>query len=171
MDRVTITGIPPFDGVFELDLSTRVFSTLEWRWIKKISGYLPLTIQDGLEGGDPDIFVVMACIALYRAGRIAKEQVFAAADQLSEPPFDGAAIQIVVGEPEEEADERPPFSSPMTNGSESSSDGVRSEPESSSSSGGSLGASNGESNALSPLPTGDPGSATSAGFDRATSES
>ena len=172
MDRVIVTGIPPFDGEFELDLSTRVFSTLEWRWIKKISGYLPLTIQEGLEGGDPDIFVVMACIALYRSGRITKEQVYNVSDVLAEPPFDGAAIQIIVGERDEEAgDERPPVSSPMTSGDESSLDVGQSESESSSSSGGSLGESNGASSALSPLPIGDRGSETSAGFDRATSES
>jgi hypothetical protein len=166
MDRVVITGIPPFDGEFELDLSTRVFSTLEWRWIKKISGYLPLTIQDGLEGGDPDIFVVMAIVALYRSGKIAKEQVFAVADVLAEPPFDGSAIQIIVGEPEQEADEdRPPASSPTTNGAESSLDVGQSEDESSSSSGTSLGESNGESSAPTPLRIGNPGSETSAGFD------
>jgi hypothetical protein len=172
MDRVIVTGVPPFDGEFELDLSTRVFSTLEWRWIKKISGYLPLTIQEGLEGGDPDIFVVMACIALYRAGRITKEQVYAAAETLAEPPFDGAAIQIIVGERDEEAgDERPPASSPMTSGEPSSLDVGRSEIESSSSSGGSLGESNGASSAPIPLRIGDPGSETSAASDRATSES
>ena len=32
-------------------------TTLEWRWVKKVSGYLPGTIGDGVDGGDPDIFV------------------------------------------------------------------------------------------------------------------
>src|SRR5262252_5063885 len=118
MDRVIVSGIPPFDGEFELDLSTRVFSTLEWRWIKKISGYLPLTIQQGLEGGDPDIFVVMAVIALYRAGKIQREQAYMAADALAEPPCDGSAIQIFVGESEQPGDVRPPASSPTTNGAQ-----------------------------------------------------
>jgi len=171
MDRVIVSGIPPFDGEFELDLSTRVFSTLEWRWIKKISGYLPLTIQEGLEGGDPDIFVVMAVIALYRAGKIQREQAYMTADLLAEPPFDGSAIQIIVGESEQPGDDRPPASSPTTNGEQKSLDVGQSESESTPSSGTSHGESNGASSALSPPPTGDLGSETSAVFDPATSES
>ena len=105
MARIVITGIPPYDGDYELD-SDRAFNAREWRWIKKVSGYMPLTVSEGFEGGDPDLFVALAIIAMAREGRVTKDEGLRVADVLAEAPFDGAAITMVGDEPVE-ADEIP----------------------------------------------------------------
>ena len=104
MARIIIKGVPPFDGDYELD-ADRAFNAREWRWIKKVSGYMPLTVGDGFEGGDPDLFVALAVIAMCRSGKVDRERGLEVADQLAEAPFDGASI-IMVGD-EVEADELP----------------------------------------------------------------
>lgn len=94
MTKILITGIRPWDGEYELD-DDRSFNTREWAWIKKVSGYLPLTIQEGFAGGDPSLFVALAAIAMCRSGRIERDQGLRVADELSEAPFDGASITLV----------------------------------------------------------------------------
>lgn len=124
-NRVVIT-VPRYKGEYELDADGEPFTTLEWRWIKKISGYLPLTIADGLAGGDPDVVLALAVIALVRAGKVDRQQALDAADTLADAPVDGAAIQLLASVEEEAADESPPdqppaISPPSRNGGESSS--------------------------------------------------
>lgn len=132
-----IQGVRPYDGEYELDTG-RAFNAREWRWIKKVSGYMPLTISDGLGGGDPDLVVAMAVIAMCRDGKIDREDGLRVADELSETPFDGAAILLIgdeVGDdeippaltskPDEPSQsgllEKPTFSGePSTSGSERS---------------------------------------------------
>ena len=97
MTKLVITGIPPWDGAYDLD-PDRPFNTREWRWIKQISGYMPLTISEGFGGGDPDLFVALAVIAMNRDGRISREQGIDVAMQLAEAPFDGATITFDSGE-------------------------------------------------------------------------
>ena len=41
-----IKGVKPWDGEYELD-EDRAFNAREWRWIKKVSGYVPLTLGEG----------------------------------------------------------------------------------------------------------------------------
>ena len=94
MAKVVIQGIKPWDGEYELD-EERVFNTREWRWIKKVSGYMPLTIGEGFAGGDPELFVALAVIAMCRAGKIDRDAGLRVADELAEAPFDGAAIALV----------------------------------------------------------------------------
>jgi hypothetical protein len=106
MARIIITGIPPYDGDYELD-SDRAFNAREWRWIKKVSGYMPLTVTEGFEGGDPDLFVALAVIAMAREGKVTREDGMKVADVLAEAPFDGAAITMVGDEEPVEADEIP----------------------------------------------------------------
>lgn len=98
-----IVSIPRYKGEYEFDLD-EVFTALEWRWIKKISGYLPLTIDEGWRGGDPDLFVAFAVIAMNRSGKIRREEALQAADDLLDSPFDGTAIKFVVEEEPEEED-------------------------------------------------------------------
>lgn len=160
MDSLVITGVPPYDGEYDLDLTGQVLSTLEWRWVKKISGYLPLTIAEGMEGGDPDVVVALAVIALRRAGKIQKEQALQVAEVLADPPFDGVTLQLRVGEVEGEA--RPP-ASPPPSGSENDSGGgeglnEKTEPS------GNPGLNDGDQLQPSPSPTGSPGSEDSAAF-------
>ena len=103
MTKLVISGIAPWDGSYDLD-PDRPFNTREWRWIKQISGYMPLTISEGFAGGDPDLFVALAVIAMNREGRIGRDQGLDVAEQLSEAPFDGATITLDAGA---EADDVP----------------------------------------------------------------
>lgn len=102
MARIIIKGIKPYDGDYDLD-TDRAFNAREWRWIKKVSGYLPLTVSDGFAGGDPDLFVALAVIAMCREGKVDRDSGLRVADELAEAPFDGATISLV-GDPVEEED-------------------------------------------------------------------
>lgn len=104
-DKIVIK-IKPYQGEYELDLEEEAPTGHEWRWIKKVSGYLPLTIEDGLRGGDPDLFIALAVVALHRAGRVGKDDALRVADVLAEAPFDGVAIRYVADE--QEAETGPP---------------------------------------------------------------
>jgi len=101
--RIVLKGVPPYDGEYELD-TERAFNTREWRWIKAISGYMPNTIREGLEGGDPDMYVAISTIAMCRAGKIDRDEWRHAADVLAEAPFqlEGGAITVVFPEGAEE---------------------------------------------------------------------
>jgi hypothetical protein len=104
--RIVIQGVKPYDGEYEFD-AERALNAREWRWIKKISGYLPVTIEDGFTGRDPDLFVALAAIAMCRDGKIDKDAGLRVADELAEAPFDGTTITLV-GDEIEEDDESPP---------------------------------------------------------------
>jgi len=118
--RIVIKGISPYDGEYELD-PERAFNTREWSWIKKVAGYMPMTITDGLEGGDPELFVALAVIAMCRAGKIDRDKGLQVAEALVEAPFDGATISIMAPEVDEgplslsTPDEHSPKSSPLRN--------------------------------------------------------
>lgn len=101
MATIVIKGIRPYDGEYELD-GDRAFNAREWRWIKKVSGYMPLTLSDGFAGGDPDLYVALAVIAMCRAGRIERDDGLRVADELSEAPFDGATLTLVGDETEDD---------------------------------------------------------------------
>jgi hypothetical protein len=101
--RIAIRGVPPYDGEYELDLN-RAWTTREWNWIKRISGYMPFTVNDGLRGGDPDLFVALAVIGMVRNQKIDRDRAMDVAEALMDVPYDGAAIQLVV---EEETDQLP----------------------------------------------------------------
>lgn len=105
MARIIIKGIRPYDGEYELD-TDRAFNAREWRWIKKVSGYMPLTVSEGFAGGDPDLFVALAVIAMCRDGKVERERGLDVADILAEAPFDGAAI-LLVGDDVEDVDALP----------------------------------------------------------------
>lgn len=109
MDRIVIAGCKPYDGEYEFDTEERSFTILEWRWIKKIAGYMPLTIGDGWAGRDPDLVLVFAVIALHRAGKVPAEGALLAADRLANTEFDGVAIKFVgdADEAEDDADDPP----------------------------------------------------------------
>lgn len=106
-DHIIIEGVRPFDGAYELDLENQPFTALEWQWLNKIAGYLPMTIEDGFQGGDPMLFVTLAVIGLHRAGKITRDQAFEAGRQLADVPFDGTRIRY-----EGEAVEDPPAETP-----------------------------------------------------------
>jgi hypothetical protein len=106
MAKIVIRGMKPWDGEYDLE-TTRPFNAREWRWIKRISGYMPLTIREGFAGGDPDLFLALAVVALCRDGKIDREQGLELADELSEADMTDAAITLVADNAEVEADEVP----------------------------------------------------------------
>ena len=105
MDYIVLEGVKPYDGRYEFDLDLD-FTTREWGWIKRLSGYMPLTIGPGLDGRDPELFAVFAAIAMVRAGKIEKQEVPEVFERLSDAPF-GTTVQFE-GEPVEEEDEASP---------------------------------------------------------------
>ena len=89
-----VVRVPPWQGEYELD-EDRPFNTEEWRWIRQISGYMPLTVQDGFAGGDPTLFVALSVVAMHRNRKLADRDVLEVAGQLAKAPFDGEAITMV----------------------------------------------------------------------------
>jgi hypothetical protein len=143
VNYVVIDGVKPWDGRYEFDLDEAELTTREWGWVKRLSGYLPLTIEDGLAGADPELICAFAAIALRRAGRIRVDEVTATFERFADAPF-GASIRLEGDEPEE-TDAGPP---------------AESSPSSSSISGDGSPTSSGSS-APGPKPSGTPASATS----------
>jgi hypothetical protein len=94
MASIIIQGIKPYDGEYDL-VTDRAFNAREWRCIKKVSGYMPLTVSDGFAGGDPDLFVALAVVAMTRQGKVERDDMLRVADELAEAPFDGASITMV----------------------------------------------------------------------------
>jgi hypothetical protein len=115
MGSIVIAGVAPYDGRYDLDLEQRELTTREWGWIKRLSGYLPLTVEDGF--GDPELITALAAIALRRAGKIQADEVPAVFDRLADAPF-GAAITLDLGQQEDADPADPPLppSSPVSNG-------------------------------------------------------
>jgi hypothetical protein len=92
-----------FKGSYPFDAGEPMLA-IEWRWIKKISGYLPLTIGDGFAGQDPDLYIALSVVAMHRAGKIRREEALAVADLLADAPVDGKAIEFVFDEEDEQQD-------------------------------------------------------------------
>jgi hypothetical protein len=109
MASIIIQGLKPWDGEYDL-VTDRAFNAREWRCIKKVSGYMPLTVSDGFAGGDPDLFVALAVVAMTRQGKVERDDMQRVADLLAEMPFDGASISMVGDEVTD--DELPLDSSP-----------------------------------------------------------
>lgn len=95
-------NVERYKGEYPLE-SDRPMTALEWRWIKKLSGYMPMTIDEGFAGDDPDLYIALAVIAMARAGKIRREEVTLAANVLLEAPVDGSSI--VLDFSDEEKDE------------------------------------------------------------------
>ena len=93
MDWLTISGVKPWDGRYEFDVAGQELTTREWGWIKRLSGYLPLTIDEGFDGADPELFATFAAIALHRAGKVDAREVPAVFERLQDAPF-GATIRL-----------------------------------------------------------------------------
>ena len=119
MDSIVITGVSPWDGRYPFDIADNELTTREWGYVKRFSGYLPTTIEDGLRGADPELICAFAAIALRRAGKVEQpDEMQRLYDRLADAPF-GAAVQLETDSTEtDEGDADPPGSS---NGSSSSS--------------------------------------------------
>lgn len=66
MDKIVITGIPPYDGEYPFESN---YSYAELHTIKRLAGVRGGELMDALESGDSDIIVAAAVIALERAGK------------------------------------------------------------------------------------------------------
>jgi hypothetical protein len=118
LDWLIIEGVKPWDGRYEFDLLDAELTTREWGWIKRHSGYLPLTVDKGFAGADAELFACFAAIALRRAGRIQAEEVDAVFERIADAPY-GSTIRMESDSPAVEDDAGPPASS--SNGSAHSS--------------------------------------------------
>jgi len=122
-DRVAVT-VGRYQGEYELDFG-EPFTNLEWRWIKKISGYLPTTFDGGVRGRDPDLYVAFTIVAMVRAGRIRRDEALMVAEEFDDLPVDGAAIRFV---PEGVDADSPPPGPTAANGQPTTSTGGSSPP-------------------------------------------
>jgi hypothetical protein len=86
MDQIVIEGVPPYDGRYEFELRDRAFSVREWGWIKRHTGYLPLTLDDGLAGVDAELLAIFGIIALVRAGKVVRDDVAAVWERFADAP-------------------------------------------------------------------------------------
>ena len=105
MDYIVVEGVRPYDGRYEFDLEGSPLTTREWGWIKRLSGYLPLTVDEGAR--DPELIVVFAVIALRRAGKVEPRDVPAVFETLSDAPF-GSTVTMETDVVEEEDKPSPP---------------------------------------------------------------
>ena len=119
-----ITGVPPWDGRYPFDIADNEPTTREWGYIKRFSGYLPTTVEDGLKGADPELICAFAVIALRRAGKATNEDVPGLYERLADAPF-GAAVQLET-DSTEEGDVGPPAGSSDGSSSSSGNDSTRS---------------------------------------------
>jgi hypothetical protein len=118
MRWIRIEGLRPFDGRYEFNLDAGEFTTREWQWIKKHAGYMPLTIEQGAQGGDIDLIVAFTAIALYRAARLDQAEVASFVERVQDVDI-GAHIAFDAEDVAEEADASPP--PPSSDGSSSTS--------------------------------------------------
>lgn len=108
MSLIVVKGVPPWDGEYEF-ATDRSFTTRELRWIKQIAGYLPTSLDAGLEGGDADLVIALVVIAMHRAGKISRDQVLEVADRMSDEPVgDDDSFLTIIRDEEEVEDELPP---------------------------------------------------------------
>jgi hypothetical protein len=143
MAYLVIEDVKPWDGRYELDLDTAELTRREWGWIKRHSGYLPMTIGEGFDGADPALVACLAVIALYRAGKITVDDVGGVFERFEDTPAMSTIRMEGDTEPDDVAD--PPVSS---NGSAHSSGPVTS-----------------ASSATSAKPPNDPGTPDSASLE------
>jgi hypothetical protein len=121
-DYITIAGVKPYDGRYELDLNGQALTTREWGWAKRYAGYLPLTIDAGAFA-DPEMVSVLAIVALHRAGKLEPPAVPDLWERFQDAPF-GDTITFEAGPADQEDDDGspPPGSSdvrPSSNGDDS----------------------------------------------------
>jgi hypothetical protein len=107
MDYIVLENVKPYDGRYEFDLVNNELTTREWGWIKRHSGYLPMTIEEGFVGADPELFAVFAAIALRRAAKVEPADVPAVYEKLVDAPF-GTTIRLETDDIEVGDDAGPP---------------------------------------------------------------
>jgi hypothetical protein len=80
--KLTIDGVDPFDGVYELDFAEQPFTNRDVHLIKKIAGVRLGELAEAFEAGDNDLLVAVAVIQLRREGKVQKGREMDAAEIL-----------------------------------------------------------------------------------------
>ena len=111
MNWITLTGVKPYDGRYELDLDEQPLTTREWGWIKRQAGYLPLSLTADTFT-DPELITILAIIAMHRAGRIQAGQVPELWEKLADVPF-GSTVTLEPDETAEDDASPPPSAKPV----------------------------------------------------------
>ena len=123
MNIIAVTGAKPYDGRYPLDIDEQPLTTREWGWIKRNAGYVPLTLT-GEAFSDPELIMVLAVIAMRRAGRVQTEQFAEVWERFNDAPFGSTlTIEDDTNEVDDEDDAGPPARS---NSGSSSSNGASS---------------------------------------------
>lgn len=82
-----------YDGDYPMPKRS-TFTTLEWSWITKFSGYMPTTMDAGLDGFDPPLIVAIALVSMVREGKVHRSRVVEAWEKISDVAFDSADDEI-----------------------------------------------------------------------------
>lgn len=108
--KVTITGAPPFDGAYDMDMGLPL-NGRELHVIKELAGVRLGEIDDALEASDYDVLIAFAAIALTRAGKVKKTDTLKVAREVL---LEAAAGEIMIeADEEQEADaDDPPAVTP-----------------------------------------------------------
>ena len=117
---ITLTGVKPYDGRYELDLDSSPLTMREWGWIKRNTGYLPATLT-GEAFTDPELITMLAIIAIHRAGTHHRQRRCAELwDRFADVPF-GSTITLEADPDEDDAGPPAPkkTGSPSTSGASS----------------------------------------------------
>lgn len=99
MAKLIITGVDGIDGEYEFDASH--FTMRELHTIKRIANVRAGELGDALDGGDSDVVVALATIALERNGKTGVEERL----------WNSKAGQVTImpdEQPEPEDDDSPP---------------------------------------------------------------
>lgn len=64
--KITINGIPPFDGDYPIDVDR--LTNRDLHHVKRIAGVRPLELEDALDAGDMDVVVALAYVAITKNG-------------------------------------------------------------------------------------------------------
>lgn len=89
---ITLAGVKPYDGRYELDLDGQPLTMREWGWIKRHAGYLPVTLT-GETFTDPELITMLAIISMTRAGKVTNGDVPDLWDRFQDVPF-GSTITL-----------------------------------------------------------------------------
>lgn len=84
-DAFVIKDAFPYDGTYEIDLSS--LNGYDLRLIKQVARVRAHELDEALEGGDYDVHIACAVIAMKRAGKFGDEQVQDAIDVLMRQPL------------------------------------------------------------------------------------
>ena len=117
---ITLSGVKPYDGRYELDLDEQPLTMREWGWIKRHAGYLPITLT-GESFTDPELITMLAIVAMHRAGTVTTTQVPELWDRFQDVPF-GSTVTLETDETEEDDAGPPPSgksAKPSSNGASS----------------------------------------------------